>query len=84
MDKDQEIAMGCLPSDGRWQSEAQLIHATQLGHRTVGVYSSLVKMGLCERRVVPIFFGMVDLREFLRCYRLPVMFGRAYRRKPNG
>jgi hypothetical protein len=62
--------MDCLPLDGRWQTEAQLIGQTQLGIRTCSIYRELVRSGLCENKVVPVICGWSPPKISMQMFRV--------------
>jgi len=76
--EEHKVAMWCLPSDGRWQSEAQLIGQSRLGARTCRIYCDLVGAEFCERKVVPILCGLMESGEFVRMYRRTFTMNRNY------
>jgi len=78
MTKDHYLGMFCLPVDGRWQTEAQLIGQSQMGNRTDGVFRDLVDAGFCERKIVPILCDIADAQDFMPMYRTTWKMRRAY------
>jgi len=80
MTKHHDLGMFCLPVDGRWQTEAQLIGQSQMGNRTGVIYRDLVDAGFCEKKIVPILCDIAEAADFMRLYRATWKMRRAYRK----
>jgi CheY-like chemotaxis protein len=81
--RDHDVAMFCLPVDGRWQTEAQLVAQTKLGNRTCRIYRDLVEAGFCERKIVAILCNVADSEDFMRAYKTTWKMRRAYHKHPS-
>jgi hypothetical protein len=80
---EHKLAMVCMPLDGRWQTEAQLVGQTQLGSRTGRICRDLVKAGYCERKVVPILCDWSDAKVFMRMYKVTWKMRQAFWKRPK-
>lgn len=81
---EHDLAMFCLPADGRWQTEAQLKGQTLLEDRTVRVYRELVCLGFAEHTTVPILCGSKPPTEVMHLFRSTWALRRKYiKAKPN-
>lgn len=76
--RNQDIAMFCLPLDGRWQTEAQLIGQSRLGSRIRRIYWNLAAAGYCDIKIVPILDELGEAEDFMRMYRATRKMRRAY------
>lgn len=75
---DHKRAMLCLPFNGDWKLEAQLIGLTGLKDKTRPIFRDLVRAGFCQQGRIATQRGLVASGDTVRQYCCPVAMRSIY------